>query len=71
MFVSTILFIGILLVGTISFWHGIFPDSSPDLCLYRSYRLSLTSEAVFDKGVEEVSDEVAQEKSIKWLILYY
>ena len=65
MFVSTILFIGILLVGTISFWHGIFLILLQIFILYRSYRLSLTSEVVFDKGVEEVSDEVTQEKSRK------
>ena len=65
MFVSTIVLIGILLNGIISYWHGIFLIFFQIIILYRSYRLSSTSEEVLDKSVAEVSSEASQGKSIK------
>ena len=60
-----VIFIVILLNGTILFWHGIFLIFLQILILYRSYWLSLSSEEAFDEDVAEVSSEVAQGRSIK------
>ncbi len=65
MFVSTVIFMGLLLNGTILLWHGFFLILLQILILFRSYWLSSTSEEATYEDVAEVSNEVTQGKSIK------